>query len=306
MRMNAGQIATKRQRIAEIERLVSAPSTKLENIPLDLIDPSVFQARKTFDEVELSRLAASLATQGLVQPIVVRATKEGRYQIVVGERRWRAAQIAGWKELPAHVRYLSDVAAAAMVLAENELRVQVGRIETARAAQAMIDRFGYTHEELGVVLGMDRASVTNLLRLLTLETSVLTRIGDGPEQLSAGHAKVLVGMPRAQQRTLADRVIREGLSVRALERLKDRLEESVIARDERAQQKRQADPRIALLQQHLTELFHQPVAVDWPLMFAPHRSAKRKGGSVTIQFGSFEEVEKFLERIHAPIATWKA
>lgn len=293
---------------ARVESLHARVAPKLERIPLDLIDANPEQPRETFDQAELARLALSLTTQGMLQPIILRSMPSGRYQIVAGERRWRAALLAGWQDLPALVRHLSDAAAAEIALAENELRVQVSRIETARAAQAVIESFGHTHEELGAILGMDRASVTNLLRLLTLDESVQSLIGDGARQLSAGHAKVLIGLARGQQRTLADRVIREGLSVRALERLVKDSAGTAAARDQSASTSIR-DPNIVQLEQQLTEFLCQPVAIDWrgketsttrESDSAP--AAKGQGGEVTIRFNSLDELDGFLARLRLPRA----
>jgi ParB family transcriptional regulator, chromosome partitioning protein len=291
---------------ARVESLHSRVAPKLERIPLDLIDANPEQPRETFDRAELERLALSLTTQGMLQPIILRSMPGGRYQIVAGERRWRAALLAGWQDLPALVRHLSDAAAAEIALAENELRVQVSRIETARAAQAVIESFGHTHEELGAILGMDRVSVTNLLRLLTLDPTVQQLIGEGARQLSAGHAKVLIGLTRGQQRTLADRVIREGLSVRALERLVKDIGGTAAAREESASTSVR-DPNIVQLEQQLTEFLCQPVAIDWRASVTSNggdadamRSGKGQGGEVTIRFSSLDELDGFLARLRVP------
>jgi ParB family chromosome partitioning protein len=144
---------------SDVERTRSSWAPTLASISLEPIDCNLGQPRETFSQN--ARLAASLISQGMLQPIIVRPTANRRYQIVAGERRWCAAQIAGWSKLPALVRYLTDAAAAEISLAENELRVQVNRIEIARAAQAMVDGFGHTHEKLGAILAIRKLTISN-------------------------------------------------------------------------------------------------------------------------------------------------
>jgi ParB family chromosome partitioning protein len=256
---------------------------RLAAIPVDLIDRSPYQCRVQFDSVSLERLAHSLRTHGQAQPIVVRENG-ARYELVAGERRWRAAQAAGLHELLALVRPYSDAQSAELALVENELREQVNPIDTARAVTRLIERFNHTHEEVGAILGLERSSVTNLLRLLTLDPAVQALIGPGDGKISVGHAKLLVGLHALQQRTLANRAIREDLSVRALMRLVKMLS---------APQRvlpgtlRPSDPNIAHLEQQLTEHLGQRASLDW----------SGSSGELTLQFTSHDELDGFFERI---------
>jgi ParB family transcriptional regulator, chromosome partitioning protein len=256
---------------------------RLATIPVDLIDRSPYQCRVQFDPLSLERLAQSLKTHGQAQPIVVRENAS-RYELVAGERRWRAAQIAGLHELLALVRPYSDAQSAELALVENELREQVNPIDTARAVTRLIDRFNHTHEEVGAILGLERSSVTNLLRLLTLDPDVQAMVGSGDGKISVGHAKLLVGLQFAQQRSLANRAIREDLSVRALMRLVKMLS---------APQRmlpgtlRPTDPNIAHLEQQLTEHLGQRACLAW----------SGTSGELTLQFTSHEELEGFFDRI---------
>ena len=180
------------------------------------VEPNPRQPRETFDEEELDGLAVSLRDVGMLQPLVVRPLGSGRYQLVAGERRWRAAQRAGLDAVPAIVRTTEDGDLLKEALLENIHRVQLNPLEEAAAYQQLLDEFGVTQDELANRLGRSRPTVSNLLRLLNLPSSVQRRIAAGV--LSAGHAKALLALPDAtSQERLADRVVREGMSVRATE-----------------------------------------------------------------------------------------
>ena len=188
-----------------------------ELIPVDLIDPSPFQPRKSFDEAELQELADSLRSKGIIQPILLRPTGE-RYQLVAGERRWRAAKLAALEAVPAMVRSLDDRDALEFALTENLLRDDLGPLETARAYKSLQDQFGLNQEEIAARLGINRVTVTNTLRLLRLPASIQRMIEQN--QLTAGHARALLAVESEPlQLQLAERVVRRGLSVRKLEKL---------------------------------------------------------------------------------------
>lgn len=193
------------------------PSTAMAQIPVDLIDPNPFQPRRAFSEEHLKELADSIRASGVVQPVLLRQVG-GRYQLVAGERRWRAASLAGIQAIPSLVRELSDGEALEIALTENVLREDLSSLEVARAYQAMQERFGYSHEQIAARLGLNRSTITNTLRLLKLPPEIQKLIEQ--EQLSQGHARALLSCqnPEAQLK-LAAAITRDGLSVRQAERM---------------------------------------------------------------------------------------
>jgi ParB family chromosome partitioning protein len=252
-------------------------------VPLDAIEPNPHQPRTEFPLKELDALAETLHRHGLLQPIVVRSIGANRYQLVAGERRFRAARQLGWPTIDALVRSVSDPESAELALVENELRANVAPLDTARAVTRLIERFGHTHEDVACLLGLERSSVTNLLRLLKLDPQVQALVGDGEGKLSAGHAKALLTVTRTQQRSLARRVIRNQLSVRQLEALikrQAREQALIIARPSK-------DPNLARLETQLSEHLGHPAALAWD----------RPGGRLTLSFWSMEELEGFFERV---------
>jgi ParB family chromosome partitioning protein len=186
-------------------------------VPIDRVNPSPFNPRKTFDTKELDELAESIREKGLVQPIVVRPLGPGgnHYEIVAGERRWRAAQRASIHLIPVIVRSLTDQEALELAIIENVQRTDLNVIEEAGGYKELIDRFGYTQEELGQIIGKSRSHLANTLRLLKLPDSVQTMVRNG--ELSAGHARALVGREDAE--SIARDVVKKGLNVRDVEAL---------------------------------------------------------------------------------------
>lgn len=174
-----------------------------------------FQPRTQWDDASLAELAASIKSQGVIQPIVVRPLAGGLYEIIAGERRWRAAKLAGLTSVPTVVRQLDDQAALAIALIENIQRENLTAIEEARAIRQLTDSFSLTHDQAAQVLGRSREAVSNLLRLLKLEASVQESVLDG--QLSAGHARTLIALPEVQQKQLAQQSMSHQWSVRELE-----------------------------------------------------------------------------------------
>ena len=186
-------------------------------IPIASINANPDQPRRRFDEGDLSDLAASIRTRGVIQPIIVRPdpSAAGRYQIVAGERRWRAAQMAGLHEMPVIVREMADAEVLEIAIIENIQRSDLNPLEEAAGYQALIDQFGHTQEQLGEAMGRSRSHIANLLRLLRLPDTVQRQLRDG--KLTAGHARTLVGHPQAE--ALANRIVAGNLSVREAERL---------------------------------------------------------------------------------------
>src|SRR5579862_8843297 len=186
------------------------------DLPVVVIQANPFQPRTSFDEASLASLTSSIRAVGVLQPVLVRPTSDGGYQLIAGERRWRAAKRAGLPTIPAIVRDVSDMPSIEHALIENLHRQDLNPLEEAGAYQQLIEDFGLTHEQLSSRLGKSRVSITNTLRLFQLPPAVQKLVGEG--QLSAGHAKALLGTPdRAFQEALARRVVSEQLSVRAVE-----------------------------------------------------------------------------------------
>lgn len=191
-------------------------SVSLIELPLSSIRPNPYQPRSRFDESSLSGLAASIREVGVLQPVLVRATGEGHFELIVGERRWRAAHRAGLQSIPAVVQAVSDRESLERAVIENLHRDDLNPLEEAAAYQQLIEDFGLTHEELALRVGKSRAAVSNTLRLFQLPPSVQRMLADG--QLDAGHGRALLGTPdRSFQEALARRAVAEGLSVRAVE-----------------------------------------------------------------------------------------
>ncbi len=191
---------------------------EIEDVPLSLVSPNPFQPRRVFDEAELEELANSVKAKGVLQPILVRRLGDGGYELIAGERRWRAAKLAGLKKIPAIIRPATDAEAMEMALIENLQRKDLNPMEAARAYQRLIKEFGLTQEAVARALGKERSSIANTVRLLALQSEVQAWVES--DQLSWGHAKVLLAVSDPEQQVrLGRRAVTERLSVRDLERL---------------------------------------------------------------------------------------
>ena len=201
---------------ADVTAVVTGDHPRLEELPVGSIVPNPNQPRVYFDEESLTELAASIREIGVLQPVLVRATGEGSYELIAGERRWRAARRAGLAVIPAIVRTADNVASVEQALVENLHRQDLTPLEEAAAYQQLIEDFSLTHEQVASRVGKSRSSITNTLRLMSLPAAIQALLADG--RLSAGHAKALLGTPdRAFQEQLARRAAGEGWSVRMLE-----------------------------------------------------------------------------------------
>ncbi len=258
-------------------------SADIVRIPADLISPNPFQPRMSFDNEALEELAASIRSLGLIQPITVRKTDGGKYQIISGERRYRACRIAGMDMIPAYIRSASKQGMLEMAIVENIQRENLDPIETALSYQRLIDECDLTQEQMALRVGKKRASITNSLRLLRLPDKVQHDLKVG--LLSVGHAKVILGVedPVLQQQ-LCDLVIREDLSVRQLEeRLKTRSASG--DKKENADAQKLPDEYYKMLE-HIGKYFGDRISLK--------RSASGKG-SMTVKFLSDAEVRRFIE-----------
>lgn len=250
-------------------------------LPVDLIRRGKHQPRRIVEESALEELAHSVRARGIVQPIVVRPLGSGSFEIVAGERRWRAAQMAGLDEVPAVVRECSDQEAAAVALIENIQREDLNPIEEAQGYRSLADEFGLTHQELADAVGRSRSAVSNALRLLDLNEDVRLRVEQG--ELDMGHARALLALSGAVQSETAAEVVRRDLSARETEKLvRARVEGKSPA------QRKARDPDVVKLETDLAERLGAKVRID-------HRS--KGAGSVTIHYSSLEALDGILERI---------
>ncbi len=261
----------------------STDNPRIQPIPVDLIHPGHYQARRKFDQDALEELAASIAESGIVQPVVVRSEGDS-FELLAGERRWRAAQLAGLHQIPAIVRNdLDDREAHVLGLIENLQRESLSPMETARGLTDLAELFDLTHETAGKRIGKSRAYVSNFLRLLKLDDRVQALMDD--RQLSMGHAKVLAGLERDKQLPLARECIAKSWSVRSLEAAGRRVQ----AGNQNAQKRRDNSARRELdnLQAMLSEHMGNKVTVDCD---------ERGKGEVRIKFHSLDEFEGLLDQ----------
>ena len=253
-------------------------------IPIASINANPDQPRRRFDEGDLSDLAASIRTRGVIQPIIVRPdpSAAGRYQIVAGERRWRAAQMAGLHEIPAIVREMEDGTVAAVSLIENIQRKDLNPLEEAAAFRRLCDDFAMTHQEVADAIGRSRVAVSNTMRLLDLHEEVKDRVDRG--ELEMGTARALLGAPLEQQPALAERVIVQRLTTRAVEKLVKEIREGRTPDAPKAA----SDPDIERLSSKLGGVLGAPVKIR-------HRA--NGGGRLEISYTSVEELEGILGHI---------
>ncbi|OOZ39386.1 chromosome partitioning protein ParB [Solemya pervernicosa gill symbiont] len=255
---------------------------QLRNLPVELMQRGKYQPRMDMHPESLEELADSIRAQGVVQPIVVRPIGKDRYEIIAGERRWRASQIAGLSEIPVVIRDVPDEAAIAMALIENIQRENLNPIEEAVALKRLLDEFELTHQQAAEAVGRSRASVSNLLRLLDLNDDVRKLLEHG--DLEMGHARCLLALKGAEQSQTARQVVAKGLSVRETEALVRRTQE---APKQKASSKA-LDPDIRNLQDSLSDKLGAVVKVQ--------AGAKGKG-KLVIQYNSLDELDGILEHI---------
>jgi ParB family chromosome partitioning protein len=264
------------------EALEPATGEKLMTIAIEDLQPGKYQPRSRMDEAALRALADSIKTQGVMQPILARPVAGGRFEIIAGERRWRAARLAGLSEVPALVRPVPDNLALAMSLIENIQREDLNPLEQANGIQRLITEFAMTHDKAAEALGCSRSAVTNLLRLLALAKPVRDLLDQG--QLDMGHARALLALSGVQQIDAARRVVARGLSVRETERLIGQL-----ARGGAGGRPRRATDRDVLrLQEELAEKLGTRVAI---------KTGAKGRGSLVIQYTSLAQLDAVLARL---------
>jgi ParB family transcriptional regulator, chromosome partitioning protein len=255
---------------------------ELKQLPLDVLQRGKYQPRTHMDKDALAELAASIKAQGVVQPIVARLLPTGNYEIVAGERRWRAAQLAGLETIPAVVRRIPDEAAIAIALIENIQRENLNPVEEAQALQRLIDEFGMTHQRVAEAVGRARSAVSNLLRLLTLNPDVRKMLEEG--KMNMGHARALLALEGARQSQAAHQVVERQLSVRDTENLVRK----ALERPTHRKHARAMDPDVRDLQQKLSEKLGTKVRIQHG------RGGK---GNITIEYHSLDALEGILGRI---------
>ena len=257
---------------------------KLAHLPVDLIQRGKYQPRRDMHPEALEELAESIKAQGVMQPIVVRGIGAGRYEIIAGERRWRATQLAGLDKIPAVIREVPDEAAIAMALIENIQRENLNPIEEAVALKRLQDEFELTHAEVAQAVGKSRTTITNLLRLISLNDEVKTMLEHG--DLEMGHARALLTLDAVPQREIARQVVAKGLSVRQTEALVRNYQES--QDKEKVIREVEVSADIRRLQDSLSETLGAGVEIQ--------QGAKGKG-KLVISYNSLDELDGILSHI---------
>ena len=264
---------------------ISAAVSGVQEIPLDLCQRGKYQPRRDIAPDELEGLAASIRQQGVMQPIILRPLvgKTTAYEIIAGERRWRAAQLAGLDTLPAIIKPVSDRSAIAMALIENLQREDLNPVEEALAMSRFQDEFGLTHQQLADALGKSRAAVSNALRLLSLQKEARLMLENG--DLDMGHARALLSLEASQQASAAAEVVNRGYNVRQTEALVKKLQAQTGGV---AQASVEVDPNIGRLEEDLAEKLGVPVAVQ-------HRS--NGAGKITLKYNSLDELDGIISHL---------
>jgi len=257
---------------------------KLAHLPIELIQRGKYQPRRDMNQEALEELAESIKAQGVMQPIVVRSIGEGRYEIIAGERRWRATQIAGLDRIPVVIREVPDEAAIAMALIENIQRENLNPIEEAVALKRLQDEFELTHAEVAQAVGKSRATVTNLLRLIALNEEVKTLLEHG--DLEMGHARAILTLEANAQRDIARQIVAKGLSVRQTEALVRIYQEG--KKDEKVKPDAAPSADIRRLENSLSEKLGAAVEIQ--------HGAKGKG-KLVISYNSLDELDGILVHI---------
>ena len=251
----------------------------LKDLPVEYLSRGKYQPRRDFNEAALSELAESIRAQGVIEPIIVRETALNKYEIIAGERRWRASQLAGLDKVPCVIRKYSDEEAAEVTLIENIQREDLNPIEEALALSRLLDDFYYTHEEIASAIGKSRSKITNSLRLLHLDARVQQMLID--KILSEGHGKVLVSFSADQQYALAKKVVDDGWSVRQLEQL-TKQEKSPVEPTSK-------DANIRRLEKAASDHFNAEVILD--------NNANNRSGWIKLKYQNYEVLSGILEKM---------
>jgi ParB family chromosome partitioning protein len=254
-------------------------------LQLSQLQAGKYQPRKNMVDASLQELSESIKEQGIMQPLLVRSIASGKYEIIAGERRFRAASMAGLKEVPVLIKDANDQAAAAMALIENMQREDLNALEEANGLARLIEEFGYTHDKAAQAVGKSRSAVSNLLRLMQLAKPVQQMLAKG--DIDMGHARALLPLEAAAQVSLAQKIVIQKLSVRETEQMATKfvLNKTQIGGSKKAKAK--ADPDLRQLQEKLSDQLNLAVEIK----------QKRRGGEISIKFSQFDELDGFLKRL---------
>jgi ParB family chromosome partitioning protein len=252
-------------------------------LQLSQLQAGKYQPRKNMVDASLQELSESIKEQGIMQPLLVRSIASGKYEIIAGERRFRAASMAGLKEVPVLIKDANDQAAAAMALIENMQREDLNALEEANGLARLIEEFGYTHDKAAQAVGKSRSAVSNLLRLMQLAKPVQQMLAKG--DIDMGHARALLPLEAAAQVSLAQKIVIQKLSVREAEQMATKfvLNKTQIGGSKKAK----ADPDLRQLQEKLSDQLNLAVEIK----------QKRRGGEISIKFSQFDELDGFLKRL---------
>jgi ParB family chromosome partitioning protein len=268
--------------IAQVTSPKPGPDGQLKELPVEFIQRGKYQPRRDMNPEALQELSDSIKAQGVMQPIVVRPIGEDRYEIIAGERRWRATQLAQLHTIPAVIRDVPDEAAIAMALIENIQREDLNPMEEAIALKRLQDEFDLTHQEVSDAVGKSRTTVTNLLRLMSLSDDVKPLLENG--DIEMGHARCLLTLPASQQREIANQVIARGLSVRQTEALVRRTQQQ----ESGAVQPTSLDPDLKQLEEGLSEKVGVPVSIN---------HTAKGGGKLVLKYNNLDELDGILAHL---------
>jgi ParB family chromosome partitioning protein len=268
--------------VAEAVPAVTPPPESATHIPIAQIDPNPVQPRRVFEPERLQELANSIRANGIIQPIVVRPAGE-RYQLVAGERRWRAAKLAGLETVPVVIQEVPDERLLEITLVENIQREDLNPIETAQAFDRMAKELHLSHEQIGERTGKDRSTIANLLRLLTLPPDLQALVSS--RRLSNGHARCLIGLPEELQREVAEKIVAQGLSVRQVESLTQRMTET---RKPKSPKEVSIDPNVRAAIEELERVLGTKVRIV---------EKTKNAGRIEIEYYSAEELDRIYTTI---------
>jgi ParB family transcriptional regulator, chromosome partitioning protein len=257
----------------------------LRTLGVDELQPGKYQPRSIMDEAPLAELAESIKSQGIMQPILVRPLKDGGYEIVAGERRWRAARLAGLTTVPTLVKDIPDQQALAAALIENIQREDLNPLEEALGIQRLTQEFGLTHQQIAETLGRSRTAVTNLLRLLELAPPVRELLSEG--KIDMGHARALLALPLTRQIELAREAAAKGLTVREVEQRVAKAQKSPTGETS----KRRVDRDVARLEEEWSQRLGTSVEI---------KASGKRGGKLVVSYRTLDELDQFLSKLGSP------
>jgi ParB family chromosome partitioning protein len=254
-------------------------------LQINQLQAGKYQPRKNMVDASLQELSESIKEQGIMQPLLVRSVASGKYEIIAGERRFRAATMAGLKEVPVLIKQANDQATAAMALIENMQREDLNALEEANGLARLIEEFGYTHDKAAQAVGKSRSAVSNVLRLIQLAKPVQLMLAKG--ELDMGHARALLPLDAAAQVSLAQKIVIQKLSVREAEQMATKLVLNKTQVGSTKKAKIKVDPDLRQLQEKLSDQLNLAVEIK----------QKRRGGEISIKFSQFDELDGFLKRL---------